>query len=153
LSEIIRPVPKCERSNTARGLLAKAYPGESVDEEMDLSIFAGKTLLITGGTGTFGNAVVDTAAKVGFGEIRIFSRDEKKQDDMRGRLKNAAVVRSTVLPAILAASFPLIRNDFLTTLKGPLYIIISCFILDRMALFGLQMNRRIKFVLSRTASN
>jgi UDP-glucose 4-epimerase len=68
-----------------------AYPGESVDEEMDLSIFAGKTLLITGGTGTFGNAVVDTAAKVGFGEIRIFSRDEKKQDDMRGRLKNAAV--------------------------------------------------------------
>src|ERR1035441_6362838 len=58
---------------------------------MDLSIFAGKTLLITGGTGTFGNAVVDRAAKVGFGEIRIFSRDEKKQDDMRGRLKNATV--------------------------------------------------------------
>jgi UDP-glucose 4-epimerase len=67
------------------------YPGESVEEEMDLSIFAGKTLLITGGTGTFGNAVVDRAAKVGFDEIRIFSRDEKKQDDMRGRLKNAAV--------------------------------------------------------------
>ena len=59
--------------------------------EMDLSVFAGKTVLITGGTGTFGNAVVDMAAKVGFGEIRIFSRDEKKQDDMRGRLKNAAV--------------------------------------------------------------
>ena len=59
--------------------------------EMDLSIFAGRTLLITGGTGTFGNAVVDMAAKVGFGEIRIFSRDEKKQDDMRARLKNAAV--------------------------------------------------------------
>ena len=55
------------------------------------SVFAEKTLLITGGTGTFGNAVVDMAAKVGFGEIRIFSRDEKKQDDMRGRLKNAAV--------------------------------------------------------------
>jgi UDP-N-acetylglucosamine 4,6-dehydratase len=62
-----------------------------VAEEMDLNLFAGKTLLITGGTGTFGNAVVDMAAKVGFGEIRIFSRDEKKQDDMRGRLKNAAV--------------------------------------------------------------
>jgi UDP-N-acetylglucosamine 4,6-dehydratase/5-epimerase len=59
--------------------------------EMDSSIFAGKTLLITGGTGTFGNAVVDMAARVGFGEIRIFSRDEKKQDDMRSRLKNAAV--------------------------------------------------------------
>ncbi len=55
------------------------------------SIFMGKTILITGGTGTFGNAVVDMAAKVGIGEIRIFSRDEKKQDDMRGRLKNASV--------------------------------------------------------------
>jgi UDP-N-acetylglucosamine 4,6-dehydratase/5-epimerase len=61
------------------------------DREMNLNIFTGKTLLITGGTGTFGNAVVDMASKVGFGEIRIFSRDEKKQDDMRGRLKNAAV--------------------------------------------------------------
>ena len=54
-------------------------------------MFAGKTLLITGGTGTFGNAVVDMAATIGLGEIRIFSRDEKKQDDMRGRLKSAAV--------------------------------------------------------------
>lgn len=58
---------------------------------MSTSVFEGKTLLITGGTGTFGNAVVDMANSVGFGEIRIFSRDEKKQDDMRGRLKNAAV--------------------------------------------------------------
>jgi len=55
------------------------------------NIFAGKTLLITGGTGTFGNAVVDMASKVGFGEIRIFSRDEKKQDDMRNRLRNKAI--------------------------------------------------------------
>jgi UDP-glucose 4-epimerase len=54
-------------------------------------MLSGKTLLITGGTGTFGNAVLDMAAKVGFGEIRIFSRDEKKQDDMRNRLKNSAV--------------------------------------------------------------
>jgi UDP-N-acetylglucosamine 4,6-dehydratase len=53
--------------------------------------FAGKTLLITGGTGTFGNAVVDMAGKAGFGQIRIFSRDEKKQDDMRSRLKDSAV--------------------------------------------------------------
>ena len=59
--------------------------------EMDLSIFSGKTLLITGGTGTFGNAVVNMAGKAGFGKIRIFSRDEKKQDDMRNRLKNANV--------------------------------------------------------------
>ena len=51
----------------------------------------GKTLLITGGTGTFGNAVLDLASRTGFGEIRIFSRDEKKQDDMRRHLKNAAV--------------------------------------------------------------
>jgi UDP-N-acetylglucosamine 4,6-dehydratase/5-epimerase len=57
---------------------------------MNETMLAGKTLLITGGTGTFGNAVVDMAAKVGFGEIRIFSRDEKKQDDMRNRLKNAS---------------------------------------------------------------
>ena len=53
--------------------------------------FAKSALLITGGTGTFGNAVVDMATKAGFGQIRIFSRDEKKQDDMRTRLKNPAV--------------------------------------------------------------
>jgi len=52
---------------------------------------AQKTLLITGGTGTFGNAVVDMAAKLGVREIRIFSRDEKKQDEMRARLKNGRV--------------------------------------------------------------
>jgi UDP-glucose 4-epimerase len=54
-------------------------------------MFVGKTLLITGGTGTFGNAVVDMGSKAGFGEIRIFSRDEKKQDDMRNRLKDSSV--------------------------------------------------------------
>jgi len=58
---------------------------------MDSQMFVDKTLLITGGTGTFGNAVVDMAAKIGFSEIRIFSRDEKKQDDMRNRLKNPSV--------------------------------------------------------------
>ena len=55
---------------------------------MNSTTFSGRTLLITGGTGTFGNAVVDMASDAGFGEIRIFSRDEKKQDDMRNRLKN-----------------------------------------------------------------
>ena len=54
-------------------------------------IFKGKTLLITGGTGTFGNAVLDMASSIGLKEIRVFSRDEKKQDDMRNRLKNPAV--------------------------------------------------------------
>src|ERR1700684_2701842 len=53
--------------------------------------FVGKTLLITGGTGTFGNAVLDMASNIGLKEIRVFSRDEKKQDDMRNRLRNAAV--------------------------------------------------------------
>ena len=47
------------------------------------STFTGKTLMITGGTGSFGNAVLERFLKTGIGEIRIFSRDEKKQDDMR----------------------------------------------------------------------
>ena len=48
-----------------------------------MSDFTGKTLLITGGTGSFGNAVLDRFLETDVGEIRIFSRDEKKQDDMR----------------------------------------------------------------------
>ncbi|MBE5737081.1 MAG: NAD-dependent epimerase/dehydratase family protein [Clostridiales bacterium] len=48
-----------------------------------MSLFKGKTLLITGGTGSFGNAVLNRFLKTDIGEIRIFSRDEKKQDDMR----------------------------------------------------------------------
>ncbi len=48
-----------------------------------MSLFSGKTLLITGGTGSFGNAVLNRFLKTDIGEIRIFSRDEKKQDDMR----------------------------------------------------------------------
>ncbi len=47
------------------------------------SIFAGKTLMITGGTGSFGNAVLDRFLKTDLKEIRIFSRDELKQDNMR----------------------------------------------------------------------
>ena len=50
---------------------------------MSKSIFAGKTLMITGGTGSFGNAVLNRFLKTDIGEIRVFSRDEKKQDDMR----------------------------------------------------------------------
>ena len=48
-----------------------------------MSIFAGKTLMITGGTGSFGNAVLNRFLNTDIAEIRIFSRDEKKQDDMR----------------------------------------------------------------------
>ena len=48
-----------------------------------MSLFTGKTLMITGGTGSFGNAVLNRFLNTDIGEIRIFSRDEKKQDDMR----------------------------------------------------------------------
>ena len=48
-----------------------------------MSLFKGKTLLITGGTGSFGNVVLNRFLNTDIGEIRIFSRDEKKQDDMR----------------------------------------------------------------------
>ena len=48
-----------------------------------MSLFKDKTLLITGGTGSFGNAVLNRFLATDIGEIRIFSRDEKKQDDMR----------------------------------------------------------------------
>lgn len=48
-----------------------------------MGLFTGKVLMITGGTGSFGNAVLNRFLKTDIGEIRIFSRDEKKQDDMR----------------------------------------------------------------------
>lgn len=48
-----------------------------------MSLFTDKTLMITGGTGSFGNAVLNRFLQTDIGEIRIFSRDEKKQDDMR----------------------------------------------------------------------
>jgi UDP-glucose 4-epimerase len=54
-------------------------------------MFADKTILITGGTGTFGNAVLHRFLETGVREIRIFSRDEKKQDEMRNALKNPKV--------------------------------------------------------------
>ncbi|MCD8091368.1 MAG: polysaccharide biosynthesis protein [Bacteroides sp.] len=56
-----------------------------------MSIFKGKVLMITGGTGSFGNAVLKRFLDSDIKEIRIFSRDEKKQDDMRHRLQNPKV--------------------------------------------------------------
>ena len=50
-------------------------------------MFNNKTLLITGGTGSFGNAVMERFLETDIKEIRIFSRDEKKQDDMRKVIK------------------------------------------------------------------
>lgn len=54
-------------------------------------MFTNKTLLITGGTGSFGNAVLRRFLETDIGEIRIFSRDEKKQDDMRKHYHNAKI--------------------------------------------------------------
>lgn len=56
-----------------------------------MSIFKDKTLLITGGTGSFGNAVLKRFLDSDIREIRIFSRDEKKQDDMRHQLQSPKV--------------------------------------------------------------
>lgn len=56
-----------------------------------MSIFSDKVLLITGGTGSFGNAVLRRFIDSDLREIRIFSRDEKKQDDMRHHLQNPKV--------------------------------------------------------------
>ena len=57
----------------------------------DEELFADKTLLITGGTGTFGNAVLQRSLGTDIKEIRILSRDEKKQDEMRNALLNPKV--------------------------------------------------------------
>ncbi|MEA5051091.1 MAG: SDR family NAD(P)-dependent oxidoreductase [Oscillospiraceae bacterium] len=63
---------------------------ENIDKKVGPE-FDGKTLLITGGTGSFGNAVLRRFLGSGLKEIRIFSRDEKKQDDMRQKLQNDKV--------------------------------------------------------------
>ena len=54
-------------------------------------MYKDKTLLITGGTGSFGNAMVEHYQNSDLKEIRIFSRDEKKQEDMRTNLKNKKI--------------------------------------------------------------
>jgi UDP-N-acetylglucosamine 4,6-dehydratase/5-epimerase len=59
-------------------------------------MFTGKTLLITGGTGTFGNAVLHRFLATDIGEIRIFSRDEKKQHDMRLAYGNNGKLKFTI---------------------------------------------------------
>ena len=56
-----------------------------------MNIFKNKILLVTGGTGSFGNAVLKKFLKLNLKEIRIFSRDEKKQDDMRKLYKNKKI--------------------------------------------------------------
>lgn len=76
-------------------------------------MFNNKTLLITGGTGSFGNAVLDRFLSSNIREIRIFSRDEKKQDDMRKKYRNEKLkfflgdVRdpNSITPAIKGVDF------------------------------------------------
>ena len=58
-------------------------------------MFKNKTLLITGGTGSFGNAVLRRFLDSDLKEIRILSRDEKKQDDMRKLYKNSKIKNGT----------------------------------------------------------
>ena len=72
-----------------------------------MSIFKDKVLLITGGTGSFGNAVLRRFLDSDIKEIRIFSRDEKKQDDMRHRLRTGCrTPRSSSTSATCATSSP-----------------------------------------------
>lgn len=63
-------------------------------------MFSSKTLLITGGTGSFGNAVLNRFLDTDIAEIRIFSRDEKKQDDMRKKYNNQNVSSILVMSEI-----------------------------------------------------
>ncbi len=72
-------------TNRARTAIIKLkYYKYSEEKKGNLmSLFKEKTLMITGGTGSFGNAVLNRFLKTDIGEIRVFSRDEKKQDDMR----------------------------------------------------------------------
>jgi len=80
---------------------------------IDMDIFKNKTLLITGGTGSFGNAILKRLISTEIAEIRIFSRDEKKQDDMRKRFSNPKLKfyigdvrdKSSVLEAINGVDF------------------------------------------------
>ena len=69
-------------------------------------MFNGKTLLITGGTGSFGNAVIKKFLNTGIKEIRIFSRDEKKQDDMRNAYRNDKLKFYIGTFEIMKASIP-----------------------------------------------
>lgn len=100
----------CRELNKLYRTGVRNYPGMDAYDYRGRhqSMFKDKTLLITGGTGSFGNAVVKRFIDTDIGQIRIFSRDEKKQDDMRksyssgklkfmlGDVRDLASVRSAV---------------------------------------------------------
>lgn len=71
------------KQTSERGGKIPANKKPKTEVQKAMSLFAGKTLLITGGTGSFGNAVLKRFLRTDIKEIRIFSRDEKKQDDLR----------------------------------------------------------------------
>jgi len=70
-------------SKVKQNLLDNWILNNIYEEDKNMSLFKDKTLMITGGTGSFGNVVLNRFLKTDIGEIRVFSRDEKKQDDMR----------------------------------------------------------------------
>ena len=61
-----------------------------------MGLFGGKTILVTGGTGSFGGYFVDYLLDKNFQEIRIFSRDELKQEEMRLRFQNSKIKFYTI---------------------------------------------------------
>ena len=73
-----------------------------------MSLFVDKTLMITGGTGSFGNAVLNRFLDTDIKEIRIFSRDEKKQDDMRHEYQAPSIlllpIKSSSISEMLGTS-------------------------------------------------
>lgn len=77
-----------------------------------MAFYTDKTLLITGGTGSFGNAVLERFCNTDIGEIRIFSRDEKKQDDLRHQLQktNAAFAQKVKFYLGDVRDFSSVRN-------------------------------------------
>ena len=85
-------------------------------------MFDGKTILITGGTGSFGNAVLRRFLATNISEIRIFSRDEKKQEDMRiefGKIRNRGsciMATSATLRAFVPRRWSVLITFFSATL-------------------------------------
>ena len=70
-----------------------------------MSPFSNATLLITGGTGSFGNTVLKHFLTTDIGQIRIFSRDEKKRDDMRHELQSRVLLNNLVKKCLEALKF------------------------------------------------
>ena len=86
-----RAFPRAHRLHSAVLAAARAFNARFRLTPLTDIMFKNKTLLITGGTGSFGNAVLQRFIHSEFGEIRVFSRDEKKQEDMRIALKSDKV--------------------------------------------------------------